>query len=142
MSSTPLRVLFVVEGFTDIRFVVGLSEICDLTMLVPERAYVESSLRSRVRASRARLTVHEILGGRLTFQWRSFSYLWHGARNFDVILSQEMLRGSLNAAIVGKLRGVPVVTTVSMPAIEYFRCRRERKRISAISPWIGEALIR
>jgi hypothetical protein len=32
-------VLFVVEGFTDIRFVVGLSEICDLTMVVPARAY-------------------------------------------------------------------------------------------------------
>ena len=30
-----VRVLFLVEGFTDIRFVVGLSQICDLTMMVP-----------------------------------------------------------------------------------------------------------
>jgi hypothetical protein len=36
MAQVPeLRVLYFVEGFTDIRFVVGLSEICDLTMAVP-----------------------------------------------------------------------------------------------------------
>ena len=29
------RIVFFVEGFTDIRFVVGLSEICDLTLTVP-----------------------------------------------------------------------------------------------------------
>ena len=34
-----MRVLFFVEGFTDIRFVVGLSEICDLTLAVPAGAY-------------------------------------------------------------------------------------------------------
>ena len=32
-----VRVLFLVEGFTDIRFVVGLSQICELTMMVPMR---------------------------------------------------------------------------------------------------------
>ena len=34
-----MRVFFLVEGFTDIRFVVGLSEICELTMIVPARTY-------------------------------------------------------------------------------------------------------
>src|SRR5689334_6350000 len=112
MKNAPLRVLFFVEGFTDIRFVVGLSEICDLTMVVPTRAYEESTLRARVEASGARLQVHEIgspstpLGtGRLAFQARSFAHLWRVAKDYDVILSQEMLRGSLNAAIVGTLRG-------------------------------------
>ena len=149
MKNAPLRVLFFVEGFTDIRFVVGLSEICDLTMVVPACAYEESTLRARVEASGARLQVHEIgspstpLGtGRLAFQARSFAHLWRVAKDYDVILSQEMLRGSLNAAIVGTLRGVPVVTTMSMPALEYFRCRRERKQIGAATALIGESIIR
>jgi D-inositol-3-phosphate glycosyltransferase len=64
------------------------------------------------------------------------------ARQFDVILSQEMLRGSLNATVVGALRCVPVVTTMSLPALEYFRCRRERGSVGAISAWAGEALVR
>src|SRR5262249_31696384 len=46
------------------------------------------------------------------------------------------------AGIVGALRGVPVVTTMSMPPVEYFRCRRERKQIGAASALIGEAVIR
>ena len=50
-----MRVLFFVEGFTDIRFVVGLSEICDLTLAVPARAYRESGLDERLRESGARV---------------------------------------------------------------------------------------
>jgi hypothetical protein len=141
-ASGRLRVLFFVEGFTDIRFVVGLSTICDLTMVVPARAYEHSSLRARVAASRASIRVHEIEGGRLAFQLRSLAYLWRVASQFDVILSQEMLRGSLNATVVGRLRRVPVVTTMSMPALEYFQCRRERRQIGALSAWVGEAIIR
>src|SRR5262245_34727667 len=142
MVNTKLRVLFFVEGFTDIRFVVGLSEICDLTMVVPAREYRESTLRARVAASGARVHVLEIAGGRLAFQARSFAHLWRMARNFDVVLSQEMLRGSLNATIVGALRGVPVVTTMALPPLEYFRCRRERRQISWLAAWAGEADMR
>src|SRR6185295_7247992 len=142
MTDAPLRVLFFVEGFTDIRFVVGLSEICDLTMVVPARAYQESTLRARLAASKARLRVHEIDGGRLAFQAKSFAHLWRVANDVDVILSQEMLRGTLNAAIVGALRRVPVVTTMSMPAVEYFKCRRERKQLGAAASLIGEVVIR
>ena len=94
------RVLFFVEGNTDIRFVVGLSEICDLTMAVPARAYEESGLKARVAASGARVQVHEIAGGRAAFQWRSLAYLWQAVPGFDVVLGQEMLRGSLNATVV------------------------------------------
>ena len=46
-----MRVLFFVEGFTDIRFVVGLSEICELTVAVPAAAYRSSGLPIRVAAS-------------------------------------------------------------------------------------------
>jgi len=137
-----LKVLFFVEGFTDIRFVVGLSEICDLTLVVPADAYQTSGLKARVIASETRLQVHEIPGGRIAFQFRSLARIWRIARNVDVILSQEMLRGSLNATVVGALRGVPVVTTVALPALEYFRCRRERKRIGPLAAGVGEAVIR
>src|SRR3972149_6536941 len=109
-----MRVLFFVEGFTDIRFVVGLSEICELTMVVPARQYESSDLKRRVLESGARVAVHEIPGGRLAFQARSLSYLWRVAPRFDVILSQEALRGSLNATLVGALRGVPVVTYIGI----------------------------
>ena len=141
VTRRPLRVLFFVEGFTDIRFVVGLSHICDLTMIVPARAYEQSGLRARVDSSRACIRVHEIAGGRLAFQVRSLAYLWRVVPQFDVVLSQEMLRGSLNATIIGRLRRVPVVTTMSMPALEYFQCRRERRRIGAAAALLGQAII-
>lgn len=137
-----LRVLFFVEGFTDIRFVVGLSEICDLTMAVPAREYRQSSLQQRVDESGARLRVHEIAGGRLAFQARSLPYLWRVASEFDVILSQEVLRGSLNATVVGALRGVPVVTYMGVAPLEYFRCRRERGQVGLLKFWAGDTLIR
>lgn len=137
-----LRVLFFVEGFTDIRFVVGLSQICDLTMAVPAWAYEVSGLKQRVAESGARLVVHEIPGGRLAFQARSFLYLLQVARQFDVILSQEVLRGSLNATIVGQLVGRPVITYMGIAPVEYFRCRRERRRIGPLAAWAGEAVIR
>src|ERR1044072_4497757 len=108
--SRQLRVLFFVEGFTDIRFVVGLSGICDLTMAGPAEPYARGGLKERVEQSGARLKVEEIPGGRLGFQARSLRYLWQRAKEFDVVLSQEVLRGSFNANLVGALRGVPVVT--------------------------------
>jgi glycosyltransferase involved in cell wall biosynthesis len=137
-----LRVLFFVEGYTDIRFVVGLSEICDLTMAVPARAYADSALKVRVADSGARLDVHEIAGSRAAFQLRSLAYLWGAVSRFDVVLSQEMLRGSLNATLVGALRRVPVVTTMALPPVEYFRCRRERRLVGAAAAWAAEAIIR
>jgi glycosyltransferase involved in cell wall biosynthesis len=137
-----MRVLFFVEGFTDIRFVVGLSEICDLTMVAPSVAYGESGLKQRVAESGARVTVHEIQGGRLAYQARSIAYLWSQVRGFDVVLSQELLRGSLNATLVGAIRGVPVVTTMAMPPLEYFRCRRERRLIGPVAAWAGESVIK
>src|ERR1041385_2413608 len=102
-------VLFFVEGFTDIRFVVGLSEISNLTLCVPSRPFVESGLKQRLSESAARVRVHEIPGGRLAFQARSLRWLWRNISSFDVVLSQEVLRGSLNAGLVGRVKGVPVL---------------------------------
>jgi len=137
-----MRVLFFVEGFTDIRFIVGLSEICDLTLAVPARAFRESGLDERLRESGARVEVHAIEGGRLAFQWRSLVWLVRRLPAFDVVLAQEMLRGGVNATLAGALRGVPVVTYMGISPIEYFRCRRERKQIGAAAAVVGEAAIR
>ena len=69
------KILFLVEGYTDIRFITGLSEISSLTMVTPQPAYRESGLKERIEASGARLTVIELPGGRLRFQMSSFLYL-------------------------------------------------------------------
>lgn len=141
-SNRPLlKVLFFVEGFTDIRFVVGLSEICDLTLAVPAIQFNESGLKDRVAQSGAKLKVDEIPGSRLQFQINSFFYLLRRAKDFQVIVSQEVLRGSFNATIVGKLRGVPVLTYMGIAPIEYFRCRRERGRIGPFKSLLGETVI-
>lgn len=136
-----VRALFFVEGFTDIRFVTGLSEICDLTMAVPARQYSESGLKDRIAGSGAKIEVTEIPGNRIQFQVRSFLWLLRSAGNFDVIISQEVLRGSANASLVGAIKGVPVLTYMGISPIEYFRCRRERAQISATKAGIGEAFI-
>jgi glycosyltransferase involved in cell wall biosynthesis len=136
-----LRVLFLVEGFTDIRFVIGLSEICDLTMVVPERQYLESGLKGRIERAGCRIEVVTIAGGRLAFQFRSLSRLWSLAPRFDVILAQEVLRGALNANIVGTIRRTPVVTYLCASPLEYFRCRRERGQISLPLSLFGQSVI-
>jgi glycosyltransferase involved in cell wall biosynthesis len=141
-GEAPLRVLFFVEGFTDIRFVVGLSRICQLTMAVPARTYAQSGLQQRVQESGAQLEVREIAGGRMTFQLRSLRYLLRHARQFDVILAQEFLRGALNANLAGRLRGVPVVSYLGIAPLEYFRCRRRRRQIGRLRAAAGEAVIR
>jgi glycosyltransferase involved in cell wall biosynthesis len=136
------EVLFFVEGYTDIRFVTGLSEICDLTMAVPARTYQESGLEERVKASGARLQVEVIPGGRLRFQIASFFYLLKNARKFDVILCQEFLRGAFNGTVVGALTNTPVITYMGIAPLEYFRCRREREQIGPLKAWLGETVIR
>lgn len=136
-----MKVLFFVEGFTDIRFVVGLSEICHLTLAVPSRQYRSSELDRRLAASGAKPAVIEIPGDRLAFQARSLGFLLRTIRRFDVVLSQEVLRGSLNATLAGALRGVPVITYMGVSPVEYFRCRRERGEIGWFRAALGEAVI-
>ena len=142
IASRTTRVLFLVEGHTDIRFVVGLAGICDLTLVVSEAPFRASGLDNRIREAGLVIPVHELPGGRLSFQWRSFTWLWRNAREFDVVLSQELLRGTLSANLACVPRGVPVVVSVLVPAIEYFRCRRERRQIGPVEAWLGEQVMR
>ncbi len=137
-----MKVLYFCEGFTDIRFVTGLSEICELTLAAPERQFRESGLAERMDASGARITVDVIRGGRPAFQARSLLYLLRHIRKYDVVLSQDMVRGSLNATIAGRLRGVPVVTLLGIDPVAYYRCRRERGRIGWLEAAAGELFIR
>ena len=145
MSATTaarLKVLYFCEGFTDIRFVVGLSEICDLEMAAPAWEFRSSGLADRIARSGIALKVDEIHGRRPAFQLRSFLYLLRNMRKYDVVLSQEMVRGSMNAAVAGKLTGVPVVTYLGVAPVEYWLCRYERGQMSWLKSKAGEAFIR
>ncbi len=137
-----LKVLYFCEGFNDIRFVVGLSERCDLTMAIPEWELHSSGLADRIAESGASLTIHQFSGRRPAYQLKSFFYLLRNMRQYDVVLSQGMVRGSLNSAIAGRLLAVPVVTYLGIAPVEYWRCRRERGQIGWIKAAAGEAFIR
>jgi len=136
------KVLFLVEGNTDIRFVTGLSEICRLTMVVPEAAFEQSGLSERIQSSGASLHVDRIPGGRARFQLASLLYLLRRAKYFDLILCQEVLRGAFNGTLAGALTRTPVITYMGISPVEYFRCRRERRQIGVLKAWAGESLIR
>jgi glycosyltransferase involved in cell wall biosynthesis len=136
------RLLFVVEGYTDIRFVSLLSEISELTLLIPREHYRRSGLEQRLNDARLPVEVIEVPGARAPYQWASLVYLWRHAKRFDLILGQEMLRGSLNATLIGRVRGIPVVTYMCLPYAEYFRCRQLRGQISWPVAVLGETTIR
>jgi glycosyltransferase involved in cell wall biosynthesis len=119
-----------------------LSEICELTMLSPAQQYHQSGLHQRILNSGAELNIDLVKGGRIRYQAASLAYLLRRAKDFDVILSQEILRGSLNSCLVGRLYHKPVVTYMNVPPVQYFRCRRERKQCSWIKAKVGEAVIR
>ena len=140
-SDRRVKVLYFCEGYTDIRFVVGLSEMCELTMAIPERHLNESGLAARLADSAARVHVDAIKGGRLAFQSRSMLYLLSNIRSFDVVLSQEMGRGSLNATAAGKALGVPVVLYLGTSPVEYFRCRRLRRQVGPVRAWASETFL-
>ena len=136
-----MKVLYFCEGYTDIRFVVGLSEICDLTIAIPGRHLRESGLADRLAESSVHVQIDTIEGGRLAFQVRSMRYLLARLRSFDVVLSQEMGRGSLNAAAMGKALSVPVVLYLGTSPVEYFRCRRVRGQVGVLRAWASEAFL-
>ena len=138
----PPRVLFLVEGNTDIRFVTGLSEISSLTMAVPAITYNRSDLKERIQASGARVEIDELPGGRILFQLSSLLHVLRRARDFDIVLCQEVLRGALSGTLAGALTNTPVINYMGISPVEYFRCRRERGQIGPLKAWAGESFIR
>jgi len=142
IATTPPKVLFLVEGNTDIRFVTGLSQISSLSIAVPARAYNESGLKHRIAASGVSLRVHELPSGRIRFQLSSLRYLIRHAREFDVILCQEVLRGALSGTLAGKMTNTPVISYMCIAPVEYFRCRYERRQSGWLKTAAGTAVIR
>lgn len=138
----PLKVLFLVEGHTDIRFVLGLNAICDLTLAISARTYAASGLKQRIIESGTELKVHELSGGRMGFQFTSLNYLLKNAKRFDVLLAQEVTRGALSANLAGRLRGVPSYNYMGIAPVEYFACRWERRAIPYWKHLLGTATIK
>ncbi len=136
-----MKLLFVIEGNTDIRFVDGLARRFDLTLLVPDSHFRNSGLAERLKELPVKPAVMAIRGGRLLFQWRSFVWLWKYAGNYSLILAQEILRGSLNANVAGRLKGVPVVNYVCLPHLEYFDKKHERGKIGPVAWRLGSGVI-
>ncbi len=137
------RMLFVLEGNTDIRFVSGLSEYFKLSLIGSTEALNKSGgLKDRIKERGLDIEIIEIPGGRLIFQWRSFLRLLKLAQNFDFFFSQENLRGSLSAGLASKIAGLPLYTHSGIPPREYYRCRYTRGQISSFKYFIGDSVIR
>jgi glycosyltransferase involved in cell wall biosynthesis len=110
-------------------------------MSIPAGHLRESGLAARLAETSAHVHVDTIEGGRLAFQWRSIAYLLRSVRTFDVVLSQEMGRGSLNATALGKVLRVPVVCYLGTSPVEYFHCRRIRGQVGLLRGWASEAFL-
>lgn len=143
MPDEKLKVLLLLEGSTDIRFVAGLSRICDLTVAAPMENSRRTGLLQRMKEDKVAARFAGILdSNRWGYQVDCLKYLWRNAPDFDVILAQEVLRGALNACLVGAIRRVPVVTYAGISPLEYFRCRWERREIGWLRATAGLMLIR
>ena len=137
-----MKVLYFCEGYTDIRFVVGLSEMCDLTMAIPERQLHESGLAGPARRTCARAcTSMRSKAAGLPSNGDRSRISFAKLRSFDVVLSQEMGRGSLNATALGKALRVPVVCYLGTSPVEYFHCRRVRGQVGMLRGWASETFL-
>lgn len=142
MSSLQPKVLFVLEGYVDIRLLTLLSKISELTLYTPANTYYTSGLDERIALAQINLDVQIIEGSRIQYQWNSLKCIWKNIKKFDLVIAQENLRGALNATFVGKLKQIPVITYTGIPPVEYFKCKRERKQVSSFHAWVGINVIK
>lgn len=136
-----VNVLFLVEGFVDVRLLRVLCQVANLTLITPMVPFYSSQLNLRIRRSGLAIPVHIIPGDRLEFQWRSLKILLKISYKSDLILAQENLRGAINANIAGRIHGKPVLTYTAIPAQAYYRCRRRRGQISRSKEYLGLIVI-
>jgi len=141
VNTKKFRVLFFVEGFTDVRFVRLLAQAFDLTLVVPERQFCESGLDLRIAKAQIPVQISKIRGGRLRYQLASLLYLLRNLKNFDCVLAQELLRGALNVSIATRIWRKPMIALVATDATEYFSYRHIRGQISAFQDRIGKTAI-
>lgn len=137
-----MRVLFLVEGNTDIRFVAGLAGMCDLTLVVPQAVYAAQGLKQRVAESGAKLRAVELPGGRALYPLNALRYSLRHAHEFEVLLAQEVTRGALAANLAGRLTGTPVFNYMGVAPLEYWACRWERRQIAYWKHLLGYGVIK
>ena len=107
----------------------GLSEICDLTMALPARAYEESALKTTCRRQRSASARARDCRRSRAFQLVRLAYLWRTVSRFDVVLSQRCC--ALSERDLACAFAVYRSDDHGLPPVEYFRCRRERGRMVA-----------
>ena len=137
-----MKVLYFCEGYTDIRFVVGLSEMCDLTMAIPERQLHESGLAGparRKRRARARRCDQRRPAGlpvaivRVSSSQASVVRRGAVAGNGTGIAERDRCRQ-------GAAR-TPVVCYLGTSPVEYFHCRRVRGQVGPLRGWASETFL-
>lgn len=137
------NVLLFLEGNTDIRYVRGLAESSNLEIAIPKTIFEKvGGLKNRINDLGLEIRVNQLGGGRFFFQFKSFIFLVKNIRRFDLILSQENLRGTLNANIVGLIFNKPVYSFTCFPPVEYYRCRYKRKQVSYVHYLVGVGIIK
>lgn len=137
------KVLLFLEGNTDIRYIIGLAECSNLEIAIPKSIYEKvGGLKARIEELNLKIKVHPIDAGRVFFQLKSLIFLCKNIRRFDVILSQENLRGTLNANIAGLIFNKPVYSFTCFPPVEYYRCRYIRSQINYLHYLFGVSVIK
>lgn len=137
------RVLLFLEGNTDIRYIRGLALSSELEIVIPKSIYEKNGgLKKRIESLDLKVLVHPLAGGRMAFQFKSLIFLFKNITKFDFVLSQENLRGTLNANIVGLVFNKAVHSFTCFPAVEYYRCRYKRSQISYLHYMVGVSVIK
>lgn len=143
MTDKKAKMLFVLEGNTDIRFISGLCDYFDVSLMGPATYLNDSGgLKDRMKDLGLNVPVIELSGGRLVYQFKSFIELLKIAKNYDFLFSQENLRGTFSAGLASSVTGVPLYSHSGMPPRQYFRCRYKRGQISWPNYFLGDSLIR
>ncbi|MFA6236626.1 MAG: glycosyltransferase family 4 protein [Bacteriovorax sp.] len=137
------NVLLFLEGNTDIRYIRGLAENSNLEIAIPKEIYEKNGgLKNRIKNLDSDIKVHTISAGRILFQLKSFMFLFKNIRRFDLVFSQENLRGTLNANMAGLIFNRPVYSFTCFPAVEYYACRLKRQQIGYLKYLVGVSVIR
>jgi glycosyltransferase involved in cell wall biosynthesis len=118
-----LRAVYVTDTMLDLRFLEGLAEHMDVTVLYP------ASLGDRVTnfwPPRGDMTIDRVMlaGGRVGFVLKAARWLARHGNDFDVAAVMDNLTAALGANLGRRFGGPPVMLTVGRGTVEYVRCQR------------------
>ena len=131
------RLLFVVETNTDVRFVEGLSESFDLTVLGRN---INGSVQISQKPS---CPVNVLMGpaSRLSFARFVWQFIRQKGRGYQFILVHEYGAAALATNLASIQVKVPVAMLVGKPAGSYYLCRQKAKMIEYPFRWYEQAAI-